>query len=530
MARATLPDPPAPAGGAASRAAGVPPSGAAGDIPRHAPWNSREELLAGRFRFLDRTAPLGWPPDWRAASEELLWRFNLHYHQYLHRLRPAERAELCRHWIRNNPVGTEVAWHPYVVSRRIASWVRDVSREPELLESLWRQGAYLHRTVERHHPGNHLMENARALLLAASLFPGQEEARRWALRGARVLSGALEDQILSDGAHVERSPMYHALVLEGLTDVSRALARWPTKGEEELADLHRRIRALIPGMCAYLRATTHPDGCLALLSDATAEIAPATEELLAYAAGGDSFDLPPASSRFPEAGHYVYRNGGLYLVVDGGRIGPDHLPAHAHADIFTYELDVGRERLVVDSGVFGYAEGEMRDYVRSTAAHNTVTVDGTSQAECWKSFRVARRSAPAGVTFRASDDGCAFEGSFDGYAKLIGDGIRHHRRLVLDDARSELRVEDRVTGEGVHRVTSRIHLHPETTVNRRSDAVEMSRGTVRASVSASGGSMEIGTGWYCPRFGLRREKPVLEIRRRGPLPAELAYTIRYEIP
>ena len=89
-------------------------------------------------------------------------------------------------------------------------------------------------------------------------------------------------------------------------------------------------------------------------------------------------------------------------MVDGGPGGPDHLMAHAHADLFSYELSLFGERFVVDTGVYEYPAGPMRQYVRSTAAHNTASVDGVDQIECWDSFRVARRAAPNDVTWETS--------------------------------------------------------------------------------------------------------------------------------
>ena len=35
----------------------------------------------------------------------LLWRFNLHYFDYLHLLASHEQVALCREWAADNPVG-----------------------------------------------------------------------------------------------------------------------------------------------------------------------------------------------------------------------------------------------------------------------------------------------------------------------------------------------------------------------------------------------------------------------------------------
>ena len=71
-----------------------------------------------------------------------------------------------------------------------------------------------------------------------------------------------------------------------------------------------------------------------------------------------------------ERGHYVI------VICDAGPIGPDYVPGHGHADLFSFELSLNGARLVVDSGVASYEAGPMRQYCRSTRAHNTLEIDG----------------------------------------------------------------------------------------------------------------------------------------------------------
>ena len=45
------------------------------------------------------------------------------------------------------------------------------------------------------------------------------EAENWKNRGIRILNEQLKEQILNDGGHFERSPMYHCIILEDLLDL-----------------------------------------------------------------------------------------------------------------------------------------------------------------------------------------------------------------------------------------------------------------------------------------------------------------------
>jgi len=475
-------------------------------------------VLEGRFCFLNEEARLGRPVDWAAPGQSLLWRFHLHYFHYLHLLEVEEQVALCREWIAATPTGTGVGWHPYPTSLRLVNWCRAGLTASDVLESLYRQAAYLHRTVETHVQGNHLLENARALVLAGCYLQGHGEAARWRERGLAIYRDQLDEQVLSDGFHFERSPMYHALVLEGLLDVLAVLPLDP----EASARLRRAAQAMTDALAAVL----HPDGTLALFNDTTHEIAPSPEQILQRARDLLGSGLVSRST-FPEAGYYVLDADDLWMMIDGGPAGPEYLMAHAHADIFSYELSLFGKRFVVDSGVYAYRAGAMRQYVRGTAAHNTVQVDGLDQIECWNAFRVARRDAPRDVAWRETDAGAVFKGTFDGYQARLGDNLSHHRRVEVETSARRIHVRDEVTGQGKHRAESRVRLHPDVHIRRNGNVVSLRRGDSQCRIEVAAGDIGREKGWYCPRFGVRHRVCVLVLRSEGRCPLRCSYRIRY---
>jgi uncharacterized heparinase superfamily protein len=271
---------------------------------------------------------------------------------------------------------------------------------------------------------------------------------------------------------------------------------------------------------------THPGSRIALFNDATRNGACTTKKLLAYA--GRILDLQPKRhSRFDETGYYVHASDEAYLIIDGGPLGPDHLPAHAHADIFSYELSIDGIFFIVDTGVYEYEAGDMRDHVRSTRAHNTVCLDGVDQAECWDSFRVARRYPPHDISFTQKRGQSRFEGCFDGYTQLIGDQISHRRCIEANQSECWITVEDSVAGEGRHTVESRIHLHPDVQVERNRDYISLERAGRDVRISARDSTVRFENGWYCPEFGLRESNTVIVLEDDHPLPTRLGYSIRY---
>ena len=490
----------------------------------HEPWNSRDELIKGNFTFLNKTEVLSFPPRWNYNDTSLLWMFNLHYFNYLHLINKKEQLQICYDWIEKNEVGKGIAWHPYVISLRVISWCKIGFDDEKINRSIYQQASYLYRNLEYYHPANHYLENARALIFAGLYFRDQEEAGKWLKKGLEIYLKETPKQVLTDGGYFERSSMYHAIMLEGYLDIINIFPQ---------ENIYRSLfENTVKKMMSFLVSMTHPDGNISLFNDSTQEIASTTKELFAYAsklniphtnADSQSFNRPYIQS-FNDSGYYVYRDNQIYISIDGGAVGPDFIPAHAHADIFSFELSVNGVQFIVDSGVYEYKSSDIRNYVRSTKAHNTLTIDRKDQAECWGGFRVARRYIPHDVSFVEKDDKVFFEGKFDGYSRLIGDDLNHQRKIEIDKSSSEFAVIDEVTGSGHHLVESFIHLHPDVRIEEGDNSLILSRNNISIKFLIFNFEFLIEDGWYCPEFGKRVKNKVIKIYINQ-LPCKLTYKL-----
>ena len=189
-------------------------------------------------------------------------------------------------------------------------------------------------------------------------------------------------------------------------------------------------------------------------------------------------------------------------ILDVGRIGPDHLLGHAHADSLSWELSLFGRRVVVNGGTSCYGLGEERLRQRGTAAHSTVVVDGRNSSQVWSGFRVARRAFPGRIRIDESAAGdVEVAGSHDGYRRIPGEPV-HHR--CWKRRGKTVTVSDRSEGS-FHKAEARFHFHPDL-------AVELFAGTreavlkwddareVRVTVSAGQPRLE-STTWH-PEFGV----------------------------
>jgi hypothetical protein len=233
-----------------------------------------------------------------------------------------------------------------------------------------------------------------------------------------------------------------------------------------------------------------------------------------------------------DAGVVVWRDPGLFVVADVGGVGPPHLAGHGHCDSLSFELWCQGMPLVVDSGTFSYEAGAARHACRSTAAHNTLEIDGREQHEIWAAFRVGRRSV-----VRVVEQGERFLEVV--LVPWFEPTLQVQRRFEF--APGELHLVDRVVGAGVHRITSRVHLHPECVVESFSGStVLLRRGSCRVEVQWSGAIgadlaavrrpryVEPGASGsaYAVPWGARQPKGLLLLELQGELPSRSTWSLR----
>ncbi len=415
------------------------------------------------FRFLNVERRIAAASDWSRPDWPKLWLYNAHYFDDLvatdATARMAWHRAIAARWILENPPGQGAGWEPYPTSLRIVNWVKWAlagnALDEAARQSLAVQTRFLRERLEIHLLGNHLWANAKALIFAGTFFDGAEAAA-WRAKGLALLGRELEEQILPDGGHFERSPMYHAIVLADLLDLLQLARLYPGLFTDEDVAAWREI---VQRMHRWLRVMTHPDGGISFFNDAAFDIAPTFGALTEYAAVlGVACDQAPLAEidALADSGYVRLQIGSAVMIADVGEIGPDHLPGHAHADTLSFELSLQGQRVLVNGGTSTYEVTAERQRQRGTAAHNTVVVDGADSSEVWSSFRVARRARPLAVAWGRDGDALWLWAGHDGYRRLPGKVI-HRRRWRLDP--KGLSVEDALEGR-YKSAEARFHVLP----------------------------------------------------------------------
>ncbi len=491
-------------------------------------WNQSEvdRIINGEVEYAGEKYPLsrflmgvedGISPLARYGlhSFEFLWKLCLFYlssgNEDIERL-----AKNCvLEWINSNPPGKPISWDPYPTSYRIRYILSACAiwnwNESQILESVFLQIRYLLKSLEFHLLGNHLIQNLCGLLVGAELFSLEIKDKV-----LEMLEKELREQILEDGGHYERVPMYHFHVLIDLL--------WLTAVLEPVPEF---LENAIERMLRFAKDITLSDGNYPLFGDSVYYHLPSWNEVSYVAGKLTNIKIKDNGSeanlvKLADSGYYLFRYGSkgernIELVVRAGKPGPDYQLAHAHCDQLSYEMLIEGKRFIVDSGINGYAGSLYRSFQRSTRAHNTVWIEGVEQLEGWGVFRVARRGRCLVEEARFEDDTFKFIATYHFYT-----GEKHRR--IIEFNYPYMKVSDEVFClPKSYSVFNFIHFHPNVDVEAQDSCIIATGYGIRVKLLVYGntcvslvkGVKDLSQGWYSERFGLSVPNSVVIMEKQN---------------
>ena len=389
------------------------------------------------------------------------------------------------------------------------------------LESLWCQTSYLSGHLEKDLRANHLLRDAVGLAWAGRFFAGPRP-KQWLRSATELAVEQAREQVLPDGGHFERSPMYHVEVMEDFLTLGVLL-------EDE--DARAVMRDTWRRMAEFLAWMRHPDAQVPLLNDGGLNGSPTPATM--FAAGREllGVDIDPRPRQggrlFSDFGVAVWQGEPWSVFFDVGPVGVDYQPGHAHADTLTFEASYNGRRVFVDPGTLRYDNDASRRHDRATASHNTVTIDDTDSSEVWHIFRVGRRARPIDVEFEADSGRFRCAASHTGYDHLAG-RPRPRRALELDRDGC-LTVIDRFEGRGRHTISAGLLLAPEWTAQAVANGWELHYNGQRIGIAIETPEivqMAIDEAIYHPEYGLERPTQCLCWRGELEFPSEVIIRMR----
>jgi uncharacterized heparinase superfamily protein len=408
-------------------------------------------LLPGGFDTLSG------PISLRAAAHGFVWLRDLRA-LGTDAARVQARA-LVGEWI-SAPSLEPLAQRPDVAGARIAAWLAhydffaasaDDGFRQALMTRLVADARNLSAALPAEEMDGRALTAVKGLVAAAVALP---EHPGFMARAQKLLPQEIARQILPDGTQCERSPARLLVALQDLTEI-RALL------QAGRAPQPQALIGAIERMAPTLRALRHGDGGLALFNGSREESPALIEAVLTEAGRAGRVPAAMADGRFQRLSA-----GRSLLIADVGAPAAPGLDRFAHAGTLSFELSVGRDRMIVNCGAAPAASGEWRDATRATAAHSTLVIADTSSSEPTPDG-LGRR--PEHVEQQRQEAGGAhwLEASHDGWQRPFG--AVHRRRLYMAESGDDIRGEDVVEAPTPQPYTIRFHLHPGVDASLQQD-------------------------------------------------------------
>ncbi len=519
-----------------------------------------------------------------AGDKKIIWELNRH--QYFVTLGQAywltkdeKYAEaFARHlesWMDANPPKIGINWASSLeIAFRSISWLwafhffkDSPSLSPAVvkraLKFLFLNARHLETYLSTYFsPNTHLTGEALGLFYLGTLLPEFREAKRWRDRGQEILIEQLAQQVKPDGVYFEQSSYYHRYTVDFYTHF---LVLSQLNGVHVSSYVTEKLNALLD----HLMYITRPDGTTPFFGDddggrlmlldrrpgndfraslstgatlfnrgdykfVASNVAEETLWLLGTQAL-QTFDRieahePVAGSKaFPDGGYYVMRDGwhkeANYLLFDCGAHGAKNC-GHAHADALAIEVAVNGRPQLVDPGTYSYtASASVRDWFRSSRAHNVLLVDGAQSSLpagpfSWRS--IAKSKSLSWISERRFDYA---EGTHDGYERLHGSPS--HTRSILFVKGDYWLLLDRLTSEAEHELELVFHFasdsNPElVSEGREKYLAEKGRDDGLTLFSwGSEGRWSREEGWVSHSYGERVSAPVWAFSANSKGSAEL---------
>lgn len=419
-------------------------------IQQQSIFNIEEQSIT----FLNKTYHYKDKINWRFSEYGKLWTFNLHYFEWLNDAKID--VEFCLdtiiQWIENDSKD-EIFINSYTASIRIPNWIKFICKNnidnKDIVDSLYLQSLRLYHFPEYDIQGNHLLENGIALQWAASFFKNQKFQKK----ANEILSKELKCQFLSDAIHFEKSLAYQSNILKNTLDLIVFLE--VQDKENKLINLlkYNASQSLSIVKLMSCEATKYPH-----FGDSNERIAVSYSELKFVA---QSLGINMLSMKLGESGFRKFHSTDLELFFNCGNICANYQPGHAHADAFSFCLNVKNIPTIVDRGMSTYEVGTQRLMERGTEAHNTLCVEGEDSAELWSSFRMGRR--PNILLLKDEEEYLNVE--HDAYFKKYK--IQHNRSLKFSE--KSISIEDKILGWNGQKCKLFLHLHPNIYICREND-------------------------------------------------------------
>jgi hypothetical protein len=361
---------------------------------------------------------------------------------------------------------------------------------------------------------NHGLFQIFGLNLLCSIQREKDYCAGGAAFAARMFEKILDRQYTIEGVHKEHSPTYHLFVTRTI-DRLGGVEKFRSAKAEELVERARRVSPWL----------AFPDGQIVRIGDSD---------------GSANHGRLSGSKRCLDARCFAVGDfsGSGYAVVRSETDAPIDMASmlfvtgmaysdrHKHADDLSFELFEFGRAILIDSGKYGYEVDAMRSYVRSAAAHNTISL----HENAINPRQIEIKGSSLGPVEIRNEE-------FLISGEIERPDLFRQKRAILYDPGRALTIKDRVTAEREWTFVSSLHLAPDLLpqIDGLGFSVKLDRGrTLRAElleqdckIESARGQKEPLLGWATKGYLVMEPTTVVRAICRG-FDRTITWTIRFD--
>ena len=395
--------------------------------------------------------------------------------------------------------------------------------------------------------GNHALAEALGLFISGLCCPSMKNAHNWKAFGKNVLEREVTRQIYLDGSSFEHTIPYLQFVADHFLIFYLICKEYDNSITTEI---EKRLKAV----CNFISYIVDIKGNIPMIGDDDAGyllklwFGEHNNFLSLLNTGSVLFDRPDwicpsaqldsktllllgnsAKLKWEElkkdeawkSKSCYFDNAGLSIIShskkgreikfigNSGPLGLEPMSGHGHADALSFFLSINGQPVFIDPGTYLYhSGGKWRRYFRSTAAHNTIQVDGKDQAEQLTDFMFGDFYHVNNIHWSEKDDRIDWGAEHNGYQRLK-DPVIHRREVSYIKHGYSFKMADTLKCLGKHDVKLFFHLHPNIKVRAEGgntfhlsmdDISIMLRVDPQLKVQVFSGCEKPLSGWYSPNF------------------------------
>ncbi|MBM3712070.1 MAG: hypothetical protein FJW56_01320 [Actinobacteria bacterium] len=462
----------------------------------------------------------------------------------------------------------------------------------EFIKNIFIHGLHIRKNLEKDPfspKTNHYISNLAGLIYIGKFLDNLKFGRSLLDFAIRELNKEVRHQVYNDGSSFEASMSYHRLVLELLFYTVLFL----TKSHEEFNGYNFKDVAVkifgdgyikkIFKMFEVLKYCLNPDGYIPQIGDNDngrlhvlwGSDVPNDAYLLQIAcvffyensfkitdfnctdsykrqdeilwifgkAGYEIFNKLDGISKnsiksysFSNSGWFVMRKNNNFLMISAGQNGQGGSGGHAHNDKLSFELYLNGKSVIIDPGTYLYtSSSEWRNNFRSTAYHNTVSINNREQNRfVEKSLFLLKDDSNVRINrWITSKEYDLLDAEHYGFTRFK-DPVIHQRQIIFDKKNIRVYIKDIIKGKGRHLFEVFFHLNKNIEFEKGSNdklIVFKNLGNMNFKLFTQNKNVfdfELIEGWISPGYGEKVKAPVLRYYSKIEAPFESLFMIAEE--